>query len=169
MGVFGLDRLTKWIIRTRVSPWDNLTVIPGFFSIVHTENRGAAFGILSDSTSEWRTILLIALSLAVMAFITMLLVQPGRGGMASTLALRIGLALVLGGALGNVYDRVHTGAVTDFLEFYYRQYQFPAFNVADSAITTGAGLLLLDMWLGRRRTAVAPPMGAEDKHVSQTD
>jgi signal peptidase II len=169
MAVFALDRLTKWLIRTHVSPWDNLPIIPGFFSIVHTENRGAAFGILSQSTSEWRTLLLIALSLAVMVFITMLLVQPARGGMASTLALRVGLALVLGGALGNVYDRVHTGAVTDFLEFYYRQYQFPAFNVADSAITTGAGLLLLDMWLGHRRKTVAAPVGAEHKHVSQTD
>jgi signal peptidase II len=167
--VFALDRITKWLIRTQVSPWESIAVIPGFFSIVHTENRGAAFGILSESTSEWRTLFLIVLSLGVMAFITVLLAQPGRGGMSSTLLLRIGLALVLGGAFGNVYDRVHRGAVTDFLEFYYGQYQFPAFNVADSAITTGAGLLLLDMWLGRRRSAVAPPVGAENKHVSQTD
>jgi signal peptidase II len=94
-----------------------------------------------------------------MAFITTLLLHPARGGLISTGVLRFGLALVLGGALGNVYDRVLVGSVTDFLEFYFGQYQFPAFNVADSAITIGAGLLLLDMWRGHRH----------EKHVSQTD
>ena len=157
--VFLLDRLTKSIIRTHVSAWDNHPVIPGFFSIVHTENPGAAFGILSDSSSEWRTLFLIALSIGVMVFITTLLLHPARGGLISTGVLRLGLALVLGGALGNVYDRVLVGSVTDFLEFYFGQYQFPAFNVADSAITIGAGLLLLDMWRGHRH----------EKHVSQTD
>jgi signal peptidase II len=75
--------------------------------------------------------------------------------------LRAGLALVLGGATGNVYDRVIRGGVTDFLEFYFGSYVFPTFNVADSAITIGAGLLLLDMWRGRHRQ--------DEKHVSQTD
>jgi signal peptidase II len=157
--VFLFDRLTKWIIRAHVSAWDNYAVIPGFFSIVHTENRGAAFGILADSTSEWRTVFLIALSIGVMAFITTLLLQPARGGLVSTPALRVGLALVLGGALGNVYDRALAGSVTDFLEFYFGRYQFPAFNVADSAITIGAGLLVIDIWRTRRH----------EKHVSQTD
>lgn len=160
-GVFVLDRLTKIVIRHRVTPWDNFTVIPGFFSIVHTENRGAAFGLFSESSSEWRTLLLVALALGVMLFITTLLVQPRRSGLVPTVPLRVGLALVLGGALGNVYDRVLSGAVTDFLEFYFGSYQFPTFNIADSAITIGAGLLLLDMWRGRRRH--------DEKHVSTTD
>ena len=149
--VFALDRVTKLAIRGRMTPWDSYTVIPGLFNIVHTENRGAAFGLFADSSSPVRTILLIALALAVMLFITALLIQPWRGGLAPTLFLRIGLALVLGGAMGNVYDRVVRSAVTDFLEFYWGSYVFPTFNVADSAITTGAGLLLLDMWRGRRR------------------
>ena len=160
-GGFALDRVTKIVIRNRVKPWDNYTVIPGFFSIVHTENRGAAFGLFSESSSEWRTLLLVALALGVMLFITTLLVQPRRNGLVPTLTLRTGLALVLGGALGNVYDRVLSGAVTDFLEFYFGSYQFPTFNIADSAITIGAGLLLLDMWRGRHRH--------HEKHVSQTD
>ncbi len=160
-GVFVLDRATKLIIRDRVSPWDNYPVIPGFFSIVHTENSGAAFGLFADSTSQFRTFFLIALAVGVMLLITGLLVQPWRGGLAPTLMLRVGLALVLGGATGNVYDRVIRGAVTDFLEFYFGSYQFPTFNVADSAITIGAGLLLLDMWRTRQRH--------DERHVSQTD
>jgi signal peptidase II len=159
--VFAADRVTKQIIRERVSFWDNFTVIPGFFSIVHTENRGAAFGLFADSSGEWRTFFLIALALGVMLFITALLVQPWRGGLQPTPMLRTGLALVLGGATGNVYDRVVRGAVTDFLEFYIGAYQFPTFNIADTAITIGAGLLLLDMWLTRH--------GHEERHVSQAD
>ena len=159
-GVFALDRLTKGIIRNYVSPWDNHPVIPRFFSIVHTENRGAAFGLFAESSSEWRTVLLIALAFGVMLFITALLAQPWRGGLASTLTLRSGLALVLGGAMGNVYDRVVRGAVTDFLEFYFGSYQFPTFNIADTAITIGASLLLIDMWRTRHR---------HEEHVSQTD
>ena len=159
--VFVADRITKHIVRDRVSPWDNFTVIPGFFSIVHTENRGAAFGLFAEATGEWRTFFLIALALGVMLFIAALLVQPWRGGLHPSPLLRTGLALILGGATGNVYDRVIRGAVTDFLEFYFGSYQFPTFNVADSAITMGAGLLLLDMWLTRHRH--------EEKHVSKAD
>lgn len=161
VAVFALDRVTKLIIRDRVTPWESYAVIPGFFNIVHTENRGAAFGLFADSSSELRTVLLIALALGVMLFITTLLVQPWRGGLMPTIALRVGLALVLGGAMGNVYDRVLRGAVTDFLEFYWRSYVFPTFNVADSAITVGAGLLLIDMWRGRHRHG--------ETHVSTTD
>jgi signal peptidase II len=157
--VFLVDRVTKQLIRQRVSPWDNFTVIPGFFSIVHTENAGAAFGIFADSTSEWRTFLLIGLAVGVMLLILGLLLQPWRGGLAPTPMLRVGLALVLGGASGNVYDRVVRGAVTDFLEFYIGSYQFPTFNMADTAITIGAGLLLMDMWRTRH----------PERHVSQTD
>lgn len=159
--VFGLDRITKQVVRDRVTPWDNFSIIPGFFSIVHTENRGAAFSLFSESSSEWRSFLLVTLALGVMLFISALLVQPWRGGLTPTLMLRAGLALVLGGAMGNVYDRIVRGAVTDFLEFYFGSYQFPTFNIADTAITVGAGLLLLDMWRSRHRH--------DEKHVSQTD
>lgn len=159
--VFIADRITKQIVRDRVSMWDNFTVIPGFFSIVHTENPGAAFGLFAQASGEWRTFFLIALALGVMLFIAALLLHPARGGLHPTPTLRTGLAMVLGGATGNVYDRVVRGAVTDFLEFYFGAYQFPTFNVADTAITIGAGLLLLDMWLTRHRH--------EERHVSPAD
>ena len=151
IGVFILDRITKGVIRGRVSIWDNIAVIPGFFSIVHAENRGAAFGFLSDSASPFRTVFLVGLSAAVMALICGLLWNPGRAGLGDGQLSRWGLAFVLGGAGGNLFDRAIRGAVTDFLEFYFGSYQFPAFNVADSAITIGAGLLLLEMWRTRRR------------------
>lgn len=150
--VFAIDRVTKvWIERT-VSVWDSYHVIPGFFDIVHTKNRGAAFGIFSEGDSQLRTFLLIAVSVAVLIFVAYVLLRPGSGGFSETRLTIVGLALVLGGALGNIYDRVVHGQVTDFLEFYSGAWRFAAFNVADSAITVGAGLLILDMWRTRKHT-----------------
>ncbi|MBI1897207.1 MAG: signal peptidase II [Acidobacteria bacterium] len=150
VAVFVLDRVTKVLIERSVSAWESLHIIPGFFDIVHTKNRGAAFGMFADGSSELRTILLIGVSLAVLLFVALLLFRPARGVVATRLTL-VGLSLVLGGALGNLYDRILNGMVTDFLEFYVGEYRFAAFNVADSAITTGAALLILDMWRSRRR------------------
>lgn len=141
-----LDRVTKLIIQTHVTAMDTVRVIPGFFNIVHAENPGAAFGFLADSGSPWRNVFLIGLSATVLIFITTLLWKAQ--GTESRL-LRVGLALVLGGAAGNLYDRLAAGTVTDFVEVYAGQHFFPAFNVADSAISIGAALLLLDMWRGR--------------------
>lgn len=150
LGVVCLDRLTKWIIQTQVSIWDNYSVIPNFFSIVHTQNPGAAFGLFAESSSEWRSVFLIGLSFMVMIFVAGMLWQSFRAPSGDSRILRIGLSLVLGGALGNLYDRIAIGTVTDFLLFYIGQYQWPAFNVADSAISIGACLLVLDMWKYRR-------------------
>lgn len=159
--IIAFDRVTKAIIRQRVEVWDHHPVIRGFFSIVHSENAGAAFGIFSESTSFLRPLLLIGLALAVIGFIGFMLMRPNHAGAGAPRVLRAGLGLVLGGAAGNLYDRVTRGTVTDFLEFYFGSYTFPAFNVADSAITVGAGLLLLDMWFARTRR--------EGQHVPQTD
>lgn len=144
-----LDRVTKMFIRARVSSFDIYPVIPGFFNIVHTENPGAAFGVLSESTSEWRSVLLIGVSLAVMAIIGVILLRPARMGVMETTLLSTGFALVFGGAMGNVWDRAFHGTVTDFLQFYFGRYEFPSFNAADSAITIGAALLLIDLWRSR--------------------
>ena len=148
--IFLLDRSTKVWIERNVSVWESIHVIPGFFDIVHTKNRGAAFGMFSDGDSQLRSFLLIGVSLGVLVFVSSLLLRPGRGGFAATPLTIGGLSLVLGGALGNIYDRIAHGMVTDFLEFYAGDYRFAAFNVADSAITVGAGLLLIDMWRTRK-------------------
>jgi signal peptidase II len=149
--VFVLDRITKILIERNVSMWESHNVIPGFFDIVHAKNRGAAFGIFGDGDSQLRTFLLIGVSVGVLLFVVYLLMRPSQAGFGGGRLTMIGLSLVLGGALGNIYDRVTAGMVTDFLEFYIRDYRFAAFNVADSAITTGAGLLLLDMWRSRKQ------------------
>ncbi|HML15525.1 MAG TPA: signal peptidase II [Bryobacteraceae bacterium] len=146
-----VDRATKWIIRTRVSGFDIIPVIPGFFNIVHTENPGAAFGFLSDTTFPWRRLLLVGISVAVMAIIGWMLWRAPASDPHMSALMRTGLALVFGGALGNLWDRALVGTVTDFLQFFFGSYEFPSFNAADSAITIGAGLLLLDLWRTRGR------------------
>jgi signal peptidase II len=141
-----LDRATKSISKAHFSPADSLTVIPGFFNIVHTENPGIAFGMLSNASGVWRDVLLIGFSAAVLVAISAVLLRAQMDAV-----LRTGLGFILGGAFGNLYDRIVNGTVTDFLEAHAGQHYFPAFNVADSAITIGACLLLLDMWRGRER------------------
>ena len=148
--VFLLDRLTKWMIRRSVGAFDIHRLIPGFFNIVHTENPGAAFSLLADASGAWRSIFLIGLSSTVTIFIAVMLWRGPKQGTSEGL-IRMGLALVLGGALGNLFDRIATGTVTDFLEVYYGNYYFPAFNIADSGISIGAGLLLIDMLRGRSK------------------
>jgi len=150
-GVVALDRITKAIIKSEISIWDRpISVIPGFFNIVHTENPGIAFGLLADVAAPWRSAVLIGFSIAVLAVISTALIR-GEGAGAQSPFLRAGLGMVLGGAFGNVYDRIASGTVTDFIEVHAGQHYFPAFNVADSAISVGAGLLILDMWLARER------------------
>ena len=139
--VFALDRFTKWIIETRVSVLDTRNVIPGFFDIIHSSNRGVAFSLFHNSTSPWRTILLIVAALVALVIVGWMI---GRWSGADRLTL-YGLALIFGGALGNLFDRVVRGAVTDFLDFYVGDMHWPAFNVADSAVVIGSALLLLDL------------------------
>jgi signal peptidase II len=147
-----LDRCTKWLVETYVSAMDTYRVIPGFFDIVHSENRGVAFGLFNDSSSEWRTTLLILLSLAAVIFVSAMLWRPDRLDRSSFW----GLALILGGAAGNVLDRVVWGRVTDFLDFYLGSYHWHTFNIADSAIVVGSALLLLDLLRPKRQTANVP-------------
>jgi len=147
--VFALDRFTKWLIETRVSVLDTLNVIPGFFDIIHSTNRGVAFSLFHDSTSPWRTTLLIAVALVALVVVCALIL---RSSGADRLSL-YGLALIFGGALGNVFDRIVWGGVTDFLDFYVGGLHWPAFNVADSAVVIGSGLLLLDLLKPKREPA----------------
>ena len=141
VAVIALDRLTKWMIAQRLSLHDGVQVIPGFFRIIHTENRGAAFGLFADSPSEWKIALLISFSLIALLIVSALLWKNSH----SMTTTGIGLALILGGAVGNLWDRVVSGHVVDFLLFYAGEYQWPAFNLADSAIVVGAGLLVFEI------------------------
>ena len=149
LGAVILDRITKLYIQSRVSEFDLFPVIPRFFNIVHTENPGAAFGFLAGSTAAWRPLILVGVSIVVMSVIATMLWRPEKSG-ATGAVMQTGLALVFGGALGNLYDRVVRGSVTDFLQFWFGSYEFPSFNAADSAIFCGACLLLIDMWMNRK-------------------
>ncbi len=138
LSVFALDRWSKRIVETRFSAFDAHPVIPGFFDIVRSQNPGVAFGLFSDSTSPFRTALLIAFSLIAVAVLGVILWRIER---LDRLA-GVGFSLIFGGALGNVFDRVTMGTVTDFLDFYVGRLHWYTFNLADSAICVGASLLL---------------------------
>lgn len=146
--VFVLDRVTKVIVDQRLGAWDTIPLIPGIFNLVHAENRGAAFSLLADAPEQLRRAVLVGLSAAVLAF---LLVMIWRLASPTRWLVWFPLGLVLGGAVGNLYDRVLRGSVTDFLQVFLGSYEWPSFNVADSAISVGACLILLEMWMSRAR------------------
>lgn len=144
--VFVADRLSKFWIESNVSAWDTFAVIPGVFNIVHAQNKGAAFGFLAQSEGSLRTLVLICVSALVMSFVgTQLWRLPAPGWPSGNLT-PMALGLVLGGAIGNLFDRIWRGSVTDFLQVFIGSYEWPCFNVADSAISIGAVLLILTMW-----------------------
>jgi signal peptidase II len=136
-----LDRVAKLAIERTIALHDSISIIPGFFKITHVENTGAAFGLFADSPSEWKIAVLILFSLIALLIVCALL-WKNSNAMSTT---GVGLAMILGGALGNLWDRLVSGHVVDFLLFYVGQYQWPAFNVADSAIVVGAGLLVYEI------------------------
>jgi signal peptidase II len=136
-----LDRYTKWLVARDISLHDSITVIKRVFYITHVENRGAAFGLFADSPSEWKIGLLVLFSIVALVIVSALLWKSSH----AMTATGVGLSLILGGALGNLWDRVLNGRVVDFLLVYIGSYQWPAFNVADSAIVVGAGLLVFEI------------------------
>lgn len=135
-----LDRITKHLVEQFVPLDGGIDLIPNCFRLVHFENPGSAFSFFADSPSPWRVPALILISMAALVIIAVLLWKDR-----ATTVRTIGLALIFGGALGNLWDRLITGRVTDFLDFYLGPHHWPAFNAADSAIVIGAGLLLIKL------------------------
>jgi len=136
-----LDRWTKRLAAARIAMYAHIQVIPGFFRLTHTENTGAAFSLFADSPSHWKTAMLIGFSVVAMLVVSVLLWKQSH----AVTITGIALSLILGGALGNLWDRVASGKVVDFLLFYVKQYQWPVFNLADSAIVVGASLLVIEI------------------------
>jgi signal peptidase II len=139
--VIVLDRWTKHLAATRIRMYAHIQIIPGFFRLTHTENTGAAFSLFADSPSHWKTGLLIAFSATAMVVVAVLLWRQAR----SFTTTGIALSLILGGAIGNLWDRVASGRVVDFLLFYVKHYEWPVFNLADSSIVIGASLLVIEI------------------------
>jgi signal peptidase II len=143
--LLALDQATKLYIDSRFALYESVTVIEHFFNITYVRNKGAAFGILSDSAIRVPFFITVA-TLAAVGILWYL-----RQLREDQHLLQTALTLVFAGAIGNLIDRVRLGEVIDFLDVHWYQYHWPAFNVADSAITVGVGLLLLDLWFEERR------------------
>ncbi len=144
--VLGLDQLTKLWVASVLPLWSSKTVIPGFFNLVHVLNKGAAFGFLHDLDAAWRPYVFLAVTaLAVVLIMHLLRTVPREDKVLFT-----ALGLILGGALGNLIDRIRLGEVIDFLDFHIGQYHWPAFNIADVAISFGSVLLLVSVYRNRR-------------------
>jgi len=152
-GVVGLDQATKALLVRWLELHDSVPLVDGLMSISHVRNRGAAFGVLSDWDLPYQPAVLAVLSIAALAAIMLYFVRLP----ASARLPRLALALVLGGALGNLLDRVRLGYVVDFIHVYWRQHQWPDFNVADSAITVGVILLVFDILRSSGRDAASRP------------
>jgi|SRR5580704_9517905 signal peptidase II len=143
------DRATKYAIERYTGPFYRHSVISNIVVLVHSQNPGIAFGAFSNSSSPWLMPVLLILAGGVMVFLVWMIVTNRAGGALA----ECGLALILGGAAGNALDRVIHGGVTDFLEVRLWKYIWPAFNVADSAITIGAVLLFYELFFGTRHEA----------------
>jgi signal peptidase II len=135
------DQATKAVVRAKLPLHESVTVIPGFFDLTHVRNTGAAFGMLNNVEFVYKPqVMVLVAVVALTAVATYAVTLPPAQRVA-----RIGLALILGGAVGNLIDRATTGFVIDFVDVYWRGVHFWAFNVADSTITVGVALMLLDM------------------------
>jgi signal peptidase II len=145
-----LDQLTKKIAEAELLLHQPVAIFPGF-NLTLMYNKGAAFSFLSDA-GGWQRILFTGLSTIVSIFLFFWLKQISNNDkQKANQLLQAAITLILGGAIGNLIDRALTGEVVDFIQVYYSSYYFPAFNIADSAISLGAGLLILDMLLEARR------------------
>jgi signal peptidase II len=141
-----LDQASKFYIDSRFRLYESVTVIENFFNIVHVRNKGAAFGFLADSSFRLPFFILVAIVAggAIIWYLRKHVREEQR-------LLQFALSLVFAGAIGNLIDRIRLGEVIDFIDVHWYQYHWPAFNVADSAITVGVTLLLIDMWREERR------------------
>jgi len=149
LAVLGVDQATKFAVSRLTAPGSMREIVPGVLNLVHTSNPGVAFGFMADSEMPWRGPILIFFSLAVMSTIVWLLATRRAGGAFG----ECGMALVLGGAAGNVLDRLMLSSVTDFIDFHIGSYHWYTFNMADSAIVLGAGLIVIEVLRDGRHAA----------------
>lgn len=145
LAVVLLDQFLKLYISAHFWPHESVSIIPGFLDLTYVKNPGAAFGFLADAPPVFRSFFLIIVTLIAMILILYFIAKSK----AREILLTFSLSLIMGGALGNLIDRVRYGEVIDFLDFYIASYHWPAFNIADTAITIGALLLLYEIF--RRR------------------
>jgi signal peptidase II len=149
LGVVALDQITKAIVRSILAPYESMTVIPGLVDLTHVLNSGVAFGLLNELDLPFKnvvTTLLAALALGGIAYYARHVRREER-------LARLGLSLILGGAIGNLLDRLLAGRVIDFVDVYWQGWHFWAFNVADASITIGAVLVFVELLVVNRHHA----------------
>jgi signal peptidase II len=147
--VLAADQVTKYAVEKFTATGSFRVLIPGFLNLVHASNPGVAFGMFSGSATPWRAPLLIVFSIGVMSLIVWLLATGRAGGWFG----QYGMTLILGGASGNLLDRITRRSVTDFIDFHVRNYHWYTFNLADSAIVLGAVLVVLELLRDAQRPA----------------
>lgn len=157
LAVFVLDQWTKWWVETAFPLGVSSEVMAGFFNLTHVRNTGVAFGLFASHGADGGTWFLVAMGLVALGAVAVYF----RLAPADNRLLLSALALIVGGAVGNLFDRIASGGVTDFFDFYWGEHHWPAFNVADSAITIGIGLMILDSFRPHRPTASAAAEGPE--------
>ncbi len=140
-----LDQITKWLVLAKLPLYHAITVIPGFFNLTHIRNPGGAFGFMAAGSQDIRNLLFIGVSIAAMGLIAYFY----RNTPKSHPYLASSLAMIFGGAVGNLVDRLRFGEVVDFLDFYIGAAHWPAFNVADSAISVGIAIFIAHVLLGK--------------------
>ena len=134
-----LDQFTKYLVEKRIRMYDVIPVVSGFFNLTHVRNKGAAFSLFSTMPDGFRSAFFIAVTLVAVAALAVLIIKTREP------LLVTAFSLITGGAAGNVIDRIRLGEVIDFIDWYVRAHHWPSFNVADSAISIGVGLLAIDM------------------------
>jgi signal peptidase II len=147
--IIALDQITKIWVQGTISMYESIPVFPGFFDLVHVLNKGAAFGFLNRADIHWQTYFFIGVSALAVVLIFHLVNTVDRRDP----ALFTGLGCILGGALGNMIDRIRIGQVIDFLDFHLANHHWPAFNIADMAISVGALLLLISFYQRKKNAS----------------
>lgn len=141
VAVFIADQLTKHLVESRIPEQAVIPVVKGCFNLTNTRNSGAVFGIFADVAVWWKTPLLVVISIVLLVAVVAIVLKTQDMRWPS----RLGMSLVVGGALSNLFDRVRSGLVEDFLDFYFRNYHWATFNLADSAIVVGTGLIIVQV------------------------
>lgn len=153
LAVFVLDQLSKWWVESAYPLGASTELIPGFLSLTHVRNTGVAFGLFAAHGADGGAWFLIAMGIVALGAVAVYF----RLAPIENRLLLSALALIVGGAVGNLCDRVASGGVTDFFDFYWRDHHWPAFNIADSAISIGIGLMILDSFRPHRAPEPSAP------------
>ena len=144
--IIAIDQGTKYLVQLRMRLGESICIIPGFFNLVYAMNPGGAFGLWANKSHLFRAFFFFFIAIVAIIILIFIYFDPSYG-----MLTRIGIVLLLGGAIGNIIDRIRWRMVVDFLDFYWRSFHWPAFNAADTAISIGIGLFLIELWIDFRK------------------